>query len=84
MKWSRRFNHSGVQFIHIVFSLVEHSNGHQIWKAGVMEQRLIEDQNNNSEMAFSNFPRLKSNYIKKFHFESYYKDFNALHVPLRP
>ena len=47
-------------------------------------EELIVDQNNNSEMAFSNFPRLKSNYIKQFPFESYYKDFNALHVPLRP
>ena len=39
MKWSKRFNHSGVQFIHTMFFGVEPSNIYQIWKAGVMEQR---------------------------------------------
>ena len=85
MKWSKRFNHSGVQFIHAAFfggRALKRSSNMEGWSDGAEE--LIVDQNNNSEMAFSHFPRLKYNYIKQFPFESYYKNINALHVLLQP
>ena len=54
MKWSERFNHSGVQFIHIVFfggRALKHLSNMEGWSDRA--EKLIVDQNNNSEMSFS-------------------------------